>query len=57
MFAGVQKTIAWFLDGIAEAIADLMDQVSKRTPIRLVSVGKSTYAIEQPDGKRERVVA
>ena len=55
MFEDIKKTIAWFLDGLAEAIADLMDQVSKRTPIRLVSVGKSTYAIEQPDGKRERV--
>src|SRR5690242_14901960 len=31
-----------------------MDRVGKRTPIRLVSVGKGAYAIEQPDGKRER---
>jgi len=54
LFTGVQKAIAWFLDGLTEAAADLMDRVGKRTPIRLVSLGKGAYAIEQPDGKRER---
>jgi len=54
LFAGVQKAIAWFLDGLTEAVADLVDRVSKRTPIRLVSIGKNAYALEQPDGKRER---
>jgi len=54
LFAGAQKAIAWFLDGLTEATADLMDRITKRTPIRLVSVGKGAYAIEQPDGKRER---
>jgi general secretion pathway protein L len=54
LFAGVQKAFAWFLDGLAEALSDLTDRVSKRTPIRLVSTGKGAYAIEQPDGKRDR---
>jgi general secretion pathway protein L len=50
----VKQAIAWFIDGLAEAAAGLMDRVSKRTPVRLIDVGGGAYAIEQADGKRDR---
>jgi general secretion pathway protein L len=54
LLSGVKQAIAWFIDGLVEAAAQLMDRVSKRTPVRLIDVGNGAYAIEQADGKRDR---
>jgi general secretion pathway protein L len=50
----VKQAIGWFIDGLVETAAELLDRVSKRTPVRLVDVGGGAYAIEQADGKRDR---
>jgi general secretion pathway protein L len=54
VFAGAKTAIGWFLDGLAEAAANLADRIGKRAPVRLVDVGGGGYAIEQSGGKREQ---
>lgn len=54
MFASVQNALAWFVNGLAEAVSDLLDRFNKRAAVRLVDVGGGAYAIEQNDGQRER---
>ncbi len=52
MFASVQNAIAWFLDGLTETVADLVDRLNRRVPISLVQLGHDGYALEQADGRR-----
>jgi hypothetical protein len=55
VFAGVKTAINWFLDGLAEGLANLVDRIGKRTPARLVDVGGGAYTFEQADGKDARL--
>jgi general secretion pathway protein L len=53
LFASVQNAIAWFLDGLTEIAADLVDRLNRRAPVSLVHLGEGGYALERPDGGRE----
>jgi general secretion pathway protein L len=55
VFAGVKTAINWFLDGLAEGLATLIDHIGKRTPARLVDAGGGAYTFEQADGKDARL--
>jgi general secretion pathway protein L len=55
LFSGLKDAIAWFLDGLTEAVSGLADRIGKRTPVRLVDVGGGAYAIEHADGKRDTI--
>ena len=55
MFGGVKRAIAWFMDGLVEALAGIGDRFSRRARLRLVPVDDG-YAIEQEGGKREKTV-
>jgi general secretion pathway protein L len=46
LFKSVQQAVAWFIAGLAEAIAGLDDWARRRAPIRLVHADDG-YAIEQ----------
>jgi general secretion pathway protein L len=54
VFAGLKNAIAWFLDGLTEAVTGFVDRIGKRTPARLVDVGGGAYAIEH-GGKRDAI--
>jgi general secretion pathway protein L len=42
--------MAWFLDGLAEAVTGITDRLQKRVPMRLVEQGGGVYALQRPDG-------
>lgn len=49
MFSSVRQAIAWFIDGLVEAVAAIGDRSRRRTPLRVVAADGG-YAIAQPDG-------
>ena len=56
VFTSVQKALAWFLDGLTEAVSDLTDRLEQA---HAATAGRRRRRRlcdrEQPDGKRERL--
>lgn len=46
MFKSAQQAVAWFVDGLTEALAAVDDLVRRRTPVQLVHTDDG-YAVEQ----------
>ena len=55
MIGGVKRAIAWFMDGLVEALAAIDDRFRRRARLRLVPVDDG-YAIEQENGRREKTL-
>ena len=54
MLNNLKRALDWFIDGLIQAVSDIQDQLSRRTPLKLVDTGEDAYAVESADGKRER---